>query len=104
MMFEDIVDSTPLNEVLGDQQYFELLTRHDRLVHGTIRRHGGAVVKHTGDGVFASFDSALQALEACRQIAASFPIALQIRRAPLAIRVAPRGRAVATDSDLFGSR
>jgi class 3 adenylate cyclase len=104
MMFEDIVESTPLNEALGDQQYFELLTRHDRLVHGTIRRHGGAVVKHTGDGVFASFDSALQALEACRQIAAAFPIALQDWPGrPLAIRVGLHaGEPVATDSDLFG--
>jgi class 3 adenylate cyclase len=104
MLFEDIVDSTPLNEALGDTSYYELLTRHDRLVHGTIRRHGGAVVKHTGDGVFASFDSALQALEACRQIAAAFPIALQQSPDhPLAIRVGLHaGEPVATDSDLFG--
>lgn len=104
MLFEDIVDSTPLNEVLGDQLYFELLTRHDRLVHGTIRRHGGAVVKHTGDGVFAAFDSALQALEASRQIAAAFPIALKDSPGhPLVIRVGLHaGEPVATDSDLFG--
>lgn len=104
MLFEDIVESTPLNELLGDQQYVELLTRHDRLVHGTIRQHGGAVVKHTGDGVFASFDSALQALEACRQIAAAFPIALPDSAGhPLAIRVGLHaGEPVATDSDLFG--
>ncbi len=41
MLFEDIVESTPLNELLGDQQYVELLTRHDSVVHGTIRRMGG---------------------------------------------------------------
>jgi class 3 adenylate cyclase len=73
-------------------------------VHGTIRRHGGTVVKHTGDGVFASFDSALQALEACREIAAAFPIALDDSPGhPLAIRVGLHaGEPVATDSDLFG--
>ncbi len=104
MMFEDIVESTPLNEALGDQRYYELLQRHDRLVHGTVRRHGGVVVKHTGDGVFASFDSALQALEASRGIAAAFPIALEETPAhSLAVRVGLHaGEPVATDSDLFG--
>jgi class 3 adenylate cyclase len=104
MMFSDIVDSTPLNEALGDQRYFELLTRHDRLVHGTIRRHGGAVVKHTGDGVFAAFDSATQAIETARAIAEAFPITLEDSPAhPMAIRVGLHaGEPVATDSDLFG--
>jgi class 3 adenylate cyclase len=62
------------------------------------------VVKHTGDGVFASFDSAAQALEAAREIAGAFPIALEGTPAhPMQVRVGLNaGEPVATDSDLFG--
>jgi class 3 adenylate cyclase len=42
----------------------ELLATHDRVVAEAIAREGGRVVKHTGDGVLASFhrvDAALRA-------------------------------------------
>lgn len=104
LMFSDIVDSTPLNEALGDQRYYELLSRHDQIVHGAIRRNGGVVVKHTGDGVFASFDSAGRALATATEMTAAFPICLDdLAEHPLAIRVGLHaGEPVTTDSDLFG--
>jgi class 3 adenylate cyclase len=63
-LFTDIVDSTRLLETLGDEKWRRLLARHDDLVRSSIAEGGGEVVKHTGDGFFASFESAKGAVEA----------------------------------------
>jgi class 3 adenylate cyclase len=56
-VFTDIVDSTKLLESLGPEKWKRLLARHDEIVRERIVEHGGEVVKKTGDGFFASFDS-----------------------------------------------
>ena len=58
--------STPrrLLGTLGDEKWRRLLARHDDLVRSSIAEGGGEVVKHTGDGFFASFESAKGAVEA----------------------------------------
>jgi class 3 adenylate cyclase len=63
-LFTDIVDSTKLLETLGDDKWRRLLARHDELVRERIVEIGGEVVKKTGDGFFASFDSPKTAVEA----------------------------------------
>jgi len=63
-LFTDIVDSTRLLETLGDEKWRRLLARHDELVRERILEHGGEVVKKTGDGFFASFESPKGAVEA----------------------------------------
>ena len=78
-LFTDIVDSTRLLGTLGSEKWKRLLARHDALVRGAIAESGGEVVKHTGDGFFASFENAKGAIEA----------ALGIQRALAAEIVAP---------------
>ncbi len=63
-VFTDIVDSTRLLETLGDEKWKRLLGRHDELVRERILEAGGEVVKKTGDGFFAAFDSARAAIDA----------------------------------------
>jgi class 3 adenylate cyclase len=63
-LFTDIVDSTRLLETLGDAKWRRLLERHDALVRGRILESGGEVIKKTGDGFFASFESPKAAVEA----------------------------------------
>jgi class 3 adenylate cyclase len=63
-LFTDIVDSTKLLDTLGDAKWRRLLARHDQLIRDAIAENGGEVVKHTGDGFFASFDSGRAAVEA----------------------------------------
>lgn len=63
-LFSDIVGSTRLLETLGDEKWKKLLARHDELVYEAIVESGGEVIKHTGDGFFASFDSPKPAVEA----------------------------------------
>ena len=95
-LFTDIVDSTKLLDTLGDEKWRRLLARHDELIREAISESGGEVVKQTGDGFFASFESARAAVEA----------AVAIQRALAAEIVAPdvrigahAGGAFRTNSD-----
>jgi class 3 adenylate cyclase len=67
-VFTDIVDSTKLLEALGPDKWKKLLDRHDALLTEAIRQHDGEVIKHTGDGFFAAFDTAQAAVEAAVRI------------------------------------
>jgi class 3 adenylate cyclase len=67
-MFTDIVDSTKLGEVLGDDKWRKLLAWHDRRLRELIEEAGGEVIKHTGDGYFAAFPGPAAALEAASAI------------------------------------
>ncbi|HET7026717.1 MAG TPA: adenylate/guanylate cyclase domain-containing protein [Candidatus Limnocylindrales bacterium] len=63
-MFTDIVTSTDLVSVIGDEAWRELLEWHDRELRAAVTQHRGEIVSHTGDGFFASFDGAADAVEA----------------------------------------
>ena len=67
-MFTDIVDSTKLVEVLGEEKWRKLLTWHDRKLRELIEQAGGEVIKQTGDGYFAAFLSPAAAVEAAAGI------------------------------------
>lgn len=62
-MFTDIVTSTDLLSVMGDDAWEEVLRWHDRTLRGIFAQHGGEEVKHTGDGFFVSFDEPRRAVE-----------------------------------------
>ena len=64
IMFTDIAGSTEVSTSLGDRAAVELVRRHNTLVRDALERSGGREVKHTGDGVFASFTSVSRAVEA----------------------------------------
>lgn len=67
-MFTDIVDSTKLVEVLGEEKWRKLLTWHDRRLRELIEEAGGEVIKHTGDGYFAAFQTPAAAVDAAAGI------------------------------------
>ncbi len=67
-MFTDIVDSTKLVEALGEDKWRKLLGWHDRKLRELIEDAGGEVIKQTGDGYFAAFQSPVAALEAAAGI------------------------------------
>jgi len=105
VLFTDIVGSTELNQRLGDDAAMELLEAHDAIVRGCLATWGGREVKHTGDGIMASFVSPASAVRCGRDI----QIAMGRRREenaddPLAVRIgAAAGEPVERDQDLFGS-
>jgi len=62
-MFTDIVGSTRLAEALGDAAWERLLRWHDDMLRSQVASGGGQIVNSTGDGFFAAFDSARQAID-----------------------------------------
>ncbi|HEU4673604.1 MAG TPA: adenylate/guanylate cyclase domain-containing protein, partial [Candidatus Limnocylindrales bacterium] len=67
-MFTDIVTSTDLVGLLGDEAWGALLRWHDRELRSAIARHGGVEVGHTGDGFFAAFERPADGVEAAIDI------------------------------------
>ena len=61
-MFTDIVKSTDLVGVIGDEAWEDLLGWHDQTLRSLFGSHGGDVAHHTGDGFFVAFESARSAL------------------------------------------
>jgi class 3 adenylate cyclase/pimeloyl-ACP methyl ester carboxylesterase len=101
ILFTDLADSTGLTQRLGDQAAQELLRAHDAIVREALRAHDGAEIKHTGDGIMASFASASAALECA--VAVQRAVADQ-PDARLAVHVGINaGEPVAESDDLFGT-
>lgn len=67
-MFTDIVGSTDLVGLIGDEAWSEVLRWHDRELRAAFSQHGGEEVDHTGDGFFVAFDRAGGAIEAAVDI------------------------------------
>ena len=63
LMFTDIVDSTRLVEVLGDDAWGNLLHWHDRTLRQCFDAANGREVNHEGDGFFVAFADSLDAVE-----------------------------------------
>ncbi|MDJ0498013.1 MAG: adenylate/guanylate cyclase domain-containing protein [Acidimicrobiia bacterium] len=68
VLFTDIVSSTALAGSLGDARWRDLVERHDKAVHRVAGQRGGRIVKSTGDGVLATFDTPSIAIEAAQNI------------------------------------
>ena len=68
VLFTDIVDSTSLTQKLGDDIAMEFLRAHDSIVRDALAAAKGREVKHTGDGIMASFVSAAAAVRCAMQI------------------------------------
>jgi len=61
-LFTDIVGSTNLAEVLGDEAWETLLGWHDETLRGLFAQHHGHEVVSTGDGFFVGFDTQADAI------------------------------------------
>ena len=61
-LFSDIEGSTRLAQALGDATWASVLRTHDRISDWAVLGANGSIVKHEGDGVFAVFANALEAL------------------------------------------
>ncbi len=62
VMFTDIVGSTRLAAEVGDRIWHDILDRHESETHRFVDRFGGCLVKYTGDGALARFDSPARAV------------------------------------------
>jgi class 3 adenylate cyclase len=105
VMFTDMESSTALTQRLGDARAQEVLRTHNTIVRDALKAHGGSEIKHTGDGIMASFPSASRALECA--IAIQRAVAALVREdpeMPLRVRIGLNaGEPVVEDEDLFGT-
>jgi class 3 adenylate cyclase/serine/threonine protein kinase len=63
LLFTDIVGSTEFKGRMRAGEYAQLLARHNELFEASLREFRGAeVIKHTGDGYFAMFPAASDAV------------------------------------------
>jgi class 3 adenylate cyclase len=104
ILFTDIVESTSLTQRLGDAGVMEMVRAHDKIVRGTLERHRGSEVKHTGDGLMAAFPSIVSAIESAVEIQRRISDAEATGRIPLRVRIGiAAGEPVTERNDLFGA-
>jgi class 3 adenylate cyclase len=64
VLFTDLVGSTALRARIGEEAADVLRVEHDALIGKAIASRRGVIVKHTGDGVMATFTAAVDAVAA----------------------------------------
>ncbi|MCA1842901.1 MAG: AAA family ATPase, partial [Actinobacteria bacterium] len=95
VLFTDLVGSTDLMVQLGDAAFDELRGQHFARLRAIIAAHEGREVKNTGDGVMATFPSAVSALAAA-------VTAQETTEQPMRIGLAI-GEVAVEDGDVFGT-
>ena len=104
ILFTDIVGSTDTTQRLGDAKAMELLRTHDLIVRAHLSGNNGSEVKHTGDGIMASFVSVSRAVECALAIQRSLEEHSSTAEHPIAVRIGvSAGEPVAEKDDLFGA-
>ena len=105
VLFTDIANSTALTQALGDEAAMALLDVHNIVVRNALADSGGREVKHTGDGIMASFVSAAGAIRCAIQVQRELEKHAQANPdRQLKVRVgAAAGEPVEQNNDLFGS-
>jgi class 3 adenylate cyclase len=105
ILFTDVVNSTTLTQSLGDEAALAILGVHDIIVRDALDALGGREVKHTGDGIMASFVSAAGAVRCAIQIQRELDKHAKANAGrALKVRVgAAAGEPVEQHDDLFGA-
>ncbi len=105
ILFTDLQGSTSILQAVGQSAFMVLLTEHDLIIRRALVAAHGREVKHTGDGIMASFEDVASALECSMAIQAGF--AARAAEAPtpeLRVRIGiAAGEPVDHNDDLFGS-
>jgi adenylate cyclase len=105
VMFTDMVGSTSLTQIKGDAVAQQVVRAHNRIVREALTLYAGKEIKHTGDGIMASFNSAADSVEASvfiqektLQHTSSNP------ELPLHLKIGLNaGEPIAEEDDLFGT-
>ena len=105
ILFTDVVNSTTLTQSLGDEAALAILGVHDTIVRDALSALGGREIKHTGDGIMASFISPAGAVRCAIQIQRELDRHAKANpNRQLKVRVgAAAGEPVEQHNDLFGS-
>jgi class 3 adenylate cyclase len=104
ILFTDIVESTAITQSLGDDAAMRLLQIHDTVVRNALKDLGGREIKHTGDGIMASFLSAVAAVRCASRVQSELCNPQARHEYPVKVRIGlAAGEPVEHHRDLFGS-
>jgi class 3 adenylate cyclase len=105
VMFTDMVGSTDMTQDRGDKAAQHVVRRHNTIVRNALAQYAGKEIKHTGDGIMATFTSAAGGVEAAISIQRT--IAKHNAQNPqqdLHIRIGINaGEPIEEEEDLFGT-
>lgn len=105
VLFTDMVGSTALRTRLGDAVADEVMASHDELLDRALETHGGLLVKRLGDGVLATFPSAVHALSAAVDVQRAVEAAARrepVRAFALRVGVSAGDVSVVGEDDVAG--
>ena len=104
ILFTDLCDSDEQTQELGDDGFMSLLREHDDIVRAALHSQAGREVKHTGDGIMASFTSVSAAVESAIGIQCSLRRRNESAEHPIHVRVGTSVEEPVTErGDLFGA-
>jgi class 3 adenylate cyclase len=104
IMFTDLKDSTLMTTLHGDTKALHLLHVQNALTRNSLSAHRGREIKHTGDGIMASFASVPDAVGCAIAIQKAFAAYNQEHpETPLYLRIGlSAGEPIEEHGDLFG--
>jgi class 3 adenylate cyclase len=104
IMFTDIVGSTEMTTRLGDRLSTELVRAHDSIVRRCLAAFDGREVKHTGDGIMASFPDSTRGVDCAMRVQREFEKYNREGSEPIHVRIGlDSGEPVEDSNDLFGT-
>ena len=104
IMFTDLKDSTRMTSLYGDTRALHLLHIHNAITRNALKEHRGREVKHTGDGIMASFAAAADAIACAIAVQKAFAAYNNDNpETPLYVRIGLSvGEPIEEHGDLFG--
>ncbi|MBT6095341.1 MAG: adenylate/guanylate cyclase domain-containing protein [Rhodospirillaceae bacterium] len=105
VLFTDIAGSTAMTQALGDAGAQEVVRVHNRIVRAALTAFNGREVKHTGDGIMASFSKVTEGVDASIQMQQeTMQHNAQQPDLPLHLKIGLNaGEPIVEDNDLFGT-
>ncbi len=105
ILFTDIVNSTAINEQVGDQVWVDLLDEHNRIVRASLDVFHGMEIKTIGDAFLLIFQSSIDAVQFAIEVQRQFRERNKVsKRRQLHLRVGLHiGEPISRDGDVFGA-
>ena len=107
VLFTDIAGSTAMTQKLGDAGAQDVVRIHNQIVRDAIKTFSGREIKHTGDGIMASFPSAAQGVEAAMDMqkqTKKHNASERGKERPLGLKVGLNaGEPISEEDDLYGT-
>jgi len=105
VLFTDIAGSTAMTQTMGDEGAQLVVRAHNRVVREALSNNAGKEIKHTGDGIMASFNRTSDGVDAAIEMQRETARHNQEHPdLPLHLKIGLNaGEPISEDNDLFGT-